>query len=140
MRLAAGERMLARSTAFALFLALTLAPVLLRPAASARSRPCVPEGRGAVPRHWLGCAGDPGPRRELEPEERLALGLPIDPNTAGELALARVPGLSRRLARTVLEHREAHGPFRTVDDLLDVKGIGPRRLERARARLVVVAR
>ncbi len=90
-----------------------------------------------MPRHWIGCAGDPGPRRDLEPEEALALGLPIDPNTAGERALAHVPGLSRRLARAVVEHRTVHGPFRNVEELLDVKGIGPRRLERARARLVV---
>lgn len=132
--------MLARSAAFAFLLALTLGPVLLRSATSGHSRQCVPEGRGTVPRHWLGCVGDLGPPRELQAEERLALGLPIDPNTAGEHALARVPGLSRKLARSVLEHRAVHGPFRTVDELLDVKGIGPRRLERARARLVVVAR
>ncbi|HYD40063.1 MAG TPA: helix-hairpin-helix domain-containing protein [Anaeromyxobacter sp.] len=132
--------MLARSVALAIVLALSLAPVLRR---SARPRPvpsCVPEGRGEVPRHWLGCAADPGPRRALEAEERLVLGLPIDPNTAGERALAQVPGLSPRLARAVVEHRAVHGPFRTVEDLLDVKGIGPRRLERARARLAVVVR
>lgn len=132
--------MLARSAALAVVLALSLAPVLLRSAGSGRTRPCVPEGRGVVPRHWLGCAADSGPPRVLEAEERFVLGLPIDPNTAGERALAHVPGLSRRLARAVVEHREVHGPFETVDGLLDVKGIGPRRLERARARLAVRAR
>lgn len=132
--------MLARSLALALVLALSLAPVLLRPARSGAARSCVPEGRGAVPRHWLGCAADPGPRRALEAEEQLVLGLPVDLNAAGERALAHVPGLSRRLARAVVEHREVHGRFRTVEELLDVKGIGPRRLERARARLAVVVR
>ncbi len=132
--------MLARSAALAVVLALSLAPVSLRSARSGAARSCVPEGRGLVPRHWLGCATDPGPPRALEPEERLVLGLPIDPNTAGERALASVPGLTPRLARAVAEHRRLHGPFRSVEDLLDVKGIGPRRLERARARLSVVAR
>jgi competence protein ComEA len=130
--------MLARSSALALVLVAALLPVLLRPRGPMPPvRGCAPEGRGTPPRHWLGCAGDPGPWRDLEPDERLALGLPIDPNEADERALAFVPGLSRKLARAVVLHRAAHGPFRTVDDLLAVKGIGPRRLERARARLSV---
>jgi competence protein ComEA len=132
--------MLARALAFALLLTLALAPVALRSRGSVPPPPCAAEGRGVPPRHWLGCAGDAGPPRDLEPEERLALGLPIDPNTAGERALAFVPGLSRRLARAVVAHRQANGPFGSVDELLDVKGIGPKRLERARARLAVVVR
>lgn len=132
--------MLARSVALAIVLALSLAPVLLRSVHPGAAPRCAPEGRGEVPRHWLGCAADPGPRRALEAEEQLVLGRPVDPNTASERALAHVPGLSRRLARAVVEHRQARGPFRSVEELLDVKGIGPRRLERARARLVVVAR
>ena len=131
-------RLLARTVALALVLALSLAPSSrVRTPPSGRVRPCLPEGRGVAPRHWIGCAGDPGPRRDLEPEEALALGLPIDANTAGERALAHVPGLSRRLAREVVHHRTIHGPFGSVEELLDVKGIGPRRLERARARLSV---
>ncbi len=128
--------MLARTLALALVLGATLL------SSASRNRPespgsCLPEGRGRPPRHWLGCSGDPGPPRDLRPDERLALGLPIDLNTAGERELAFVPGLSRRLARAVVEHRRAAGPFQSVDDLLAVKGIGPRRLDQARARLVV---
>jgi competence protein ComEA len=130
--------MLARSAALALVLVAVLLPVLLRPRGPAPPGVgCVPEGRGTPPRHWLGCAGDPGPRRDLGSDERLALALPIDPNEADERVLAFVPGLSRKLGRAVVLHRAAHGPFRAVDDLLAVKGIGPRRLERARVRLSV---
>ncbi len=125
-----------RILALVLVLGATLLPSALRNRPES-PRPCSPEGRGRPPRHWLGCAGDPGARRDLEPDERLALGLPIDLNTAGERELALVPGLSRRLARAVVEHRRVRGPFATVDDLLAVKGIGPRRLEQARARLSV---
>jgi competence protein ComEA len=130
--------MLARTAALGLVLGASLLPVLLRsrgPASPARA--CVPEGRGAPPRRWLGCAGDPGPPRDLAGDERLVLGLPLDPNAADARELAFVPGLSRRLARAVVDHRAAHGPFETVDDLLAVKGIGPKRLERARSRLAV---
>jgi competence protein ComEA len=98
---------------------------------------CVLEGRGEEPRHWLGCATDPGPPRALAADERLALGLPIDPNTAGTRELAFVPGLSRRLAAEVVEDRRAHGRYASVEELLRVRGIGPRRLEAAATRLRV---
>ncbi len=130
--------MLARTAALALVLAASLLPIALRARGPAPPPPlCIPEGRGLSPRHWLGCAGDPGSRRDLAADERLVLGLPIDPNTADERELAFVPGLTRRLAVEVVRHRQAHGRFETVDALLAVKGIGPRRLERARTRLAV---
>lgn len=120
-----------RTAALALLLGAALAPSFLRNLPGFQ-RSCEPEGRGRPPRHWLGCRGDPGPRRDLWPDEELVLGLPIDVNAAGERELAFVPGLSPRLARALVAHRSAAGPFATVDDILIVKGIGPRRLERAR--------
>ncbi len=98
---------------------------------------CAPEGRGEVPRHWLGCAADPGPRRALADDERLVLGLPLDPNTAGTRELAFVPGLSRKLAAEVVAERRMHGPYGSVEELLRVRGIGPRRLETAAPHLRV---
>jgi competence protein ComEA len=125
--------------ALALLLALVLAPAGLRKTLEtpAPRPPCLPSGRGVPPRHWLGCAADPGPPRELAADERLALGLPIDPNAAGARELAFVPGLSRRLAQEVVESRRAEGSFRSVEDLLRVRGIGPKRLAQARCALVV---
>ena len=101
--------------------------------------PCAVEGRGAVPRHWLGCAADRGPPRALAADERLALGLPLDPNTAGSRELAFVPGLSRRLAEEVVLDRERNGRYVRVEDLLRVRGIGPRRLATAGPHLDVPA-
>ncbi len=100
-------------------------------------RSCAAEGRGEPPRHWLGCAADPGTPRALADDERLALGLPLDPNRAGALALAFVPGLSRHLAEEVVADREANGPYANVADLERVRGIGPKRLERAAPHLEV---
>jgi competence protein ComEA len=101
---------------------------LLRPPPRQR---CVAEGRGEVPRHFLGCAGDPGTSRALAADERLVLGLPLDPNTAGARELAFVPGLSRRLAAEIVSHRERNGPYREVAEILRVRGIGPKRLAAA---------
>jgi competence protein ComEA len=124
----------------ALLAAVVAAPPLRRFLEVPAPRPgCVPEGRGDPPRHWLGCATDPGPPRALADDERLALGLPIDPNVAGARELAFVPGLGRRLAAEVVEERRLHGRYASVEDLLRVRGIGPRRLEAAAPYLQVRA-
>jgi len=124
-------------------LALVLVAALAAPAVRVRlerppaPRACAPEGRGEPPRHWLGCAQDPGTPRALADDERLVLGLPLDPNRADARALGFVPGLSRSLAEEVVADREANGPFSAVADLLRVRGIGPKRLARAAPHLAV---
>lgn len=127
--------------ALAAVLALVLAAPGLRRAVErpAPARACAPEGRGAPPRHWLGCAVDAGPPRALAGDERLLLGVPLDLNAAAARELAFVPGLSPRLAAEVVADREARGPFGRVDDLERVRGVGPKRLARARAHLLVHA-
>jgi competence protein ComEA len=96
------------------------------------ARGCQPEGRGTAPRHWVGCAADPGPRRDLDGKERLVLGLPLDLNRADAGELALVPGLSPRLAAALVADRAARGPFESVEEMERVKGIGPGRLGKAR--------
>jgi competence protein ComEA len=105
----------------------------------ARRPPCTPEGRGEPPRHHLGCATDPGPARALAADERLVLGLPLDPNTAAARELAFVPGLSRRLAAEVVRERERNGPYLEVADLARVRGVGPKRLAAASPHLSIAA-
>ena len=117
--------------------ALAAAPLRVFLETPAPSRPCAPEGRGTVPRHWLGCAADGGVPRPLGGEERLVLGLPLDVNRASARELAFVPGLGRRLAEAVVEERLRNGPFAAVEDVERVRGIGPKRLEKARPALTV---
>ena len=121
----------------ALCAALAAAPLRERLETPAARTPCAPAGRGRFPRQWLGCAADPGASRPLASDERLALGLPVDPNRASARELALVPGLSRRLADEVVSDRERNGPFPDVDSLERVRGVGPKRLARARAALAV---
>jgi competence protein ComEA len=117
---------------------LALSPTAIRRVAAAWPSPaaCVPEGRGTPPRHWVGCAGDEGPARDLDGPERLAHGQPVDLNRADARDLAGVPGIGARLAEAVVADREERGPFRTADDLVRVRGVGPARLARARPHLV----
>lgn len=64
----------------------------------------------------------------------------INLNTADVATLDRVmDGVGPAKAAAIVEHRRVHGPFRSVDQLLDVKGIGPATLELNRARIMVAA-
>ncbi|MBU2855479.1 ComEA family DNA-binding protein [Acidithiobacillus ferrooxidans] len=56
----------------------------------------------------------------------------VNINTADATALDALPGIGPAKAQAVLEYRQAHGPFRSVDELTSVHGIGPRLLERLR--------
>jgi competence protein ComEA len=55
--------------------------------------------------------------------------------TAGDLET--LPGVGPVLAERIIEYREQHGPFTTVEDLLDVPGIGEAKLAALRDRVVV---
>ncbi len=127
-----------RRLALVILVAITLIPAFLRRLPPPRGRGCTSEGRGIPPRHWLGCRTDEGAPRGLLGDERLLLGLPLDPNRAAARELAFVPGLSAMLAAEVVAERE-RAPFRSVDDVLRVRGIGPKRLARARPLLEIEA-
>jgi competence protein ComEA len=53
-------------------------------------------------------------------------------NTAGPAELERLPGVGPATARAIIDHRKRHGPFRSVEDLLEVRGIGPAKLDAIR--------
>jgi len=54
----------------------------------------------------------------------------VNVNTATMADLESLPGIGPVLARRIVEHREAKGLYRRLDDLLQVKGIGPKLLRR----------
>jgi competence protein ComEA len=62
----------------------------------------------------------------------------IDLNSADVATLSQgLRGIGEAKARAIVEHRRRHGPFRSVDELALVKGIGPKTVERNRTRLRV---
>jgi len=56
-------------------------------------------------------------------------GTRISLGTATLEQLDTLPGIGPVTAQAILDHRSEHGPFTSVDDLLDVKGIGEATLE-----------
>lgn len=61
---------------------------------------------------------------------------PIDINSASSVQLQEVPGIGPATAEKILAMRKSYGAFKSVDDLLSVRGIGPKRLEKMRKYLV----
>lgn len=71
----------------------------------------------------------PSPAGEPGPDAPPAV---VNLNTATAAELDTLPGVGPSTASAILAHREEHGPFAAVDDLLDVRGIGDAKLEQIR--------
>ncbi|MCX5736221.1 MAG: helix-hairpin-helix domain-containing protein [candidate division NC10 bacterium] len=55
---------------------------------------------------------------------------PLDINRENAAALQGLPGVGPALARQIVAYREARGPFRRLEELREVPGIGPKRYAR----------
>lgn len=54
----------------------------------------------------------------------------VNINTAGSAELTTLPGVGEKTAQAIVEYRTTHGPFRQVDDLRQIKGIGSAKIAR----------
>lgn len=65
---------------------------------------------------------------------------PVNLNAASAEALAAgMVGIGPAKAQAIVDYREAHGPFKTVDDLLQIKGIGAATLDKNRDRVTAAS-
>ena len=58
-------------------------------------------------------------------------------NSATAAELTALPGVGEATAAAIVAHREANGPFATVEQLMDVRGIGPAKFEAMRAQVAL---
>lgn len=61
----------------------------------------------------------------------------ININTADVDQLTDLPGIGPSYAQRIVEYRKEFGPFKTIEDLLNVRGIGDRTFEKIRDRITV---
>lgn len=61
---------------------------------------------------------------------------PVNINTAESIELETVVGLLRRESAALIAYREKNGPFKSIDDVKNVKGVDFAKIEAARDRIV----
>ena len=104
---------------------------------------------------WIGWPAPKEEPRQAEPDQPIVTQVPAVPpaaSTTSATAVSKVnlnrasvdelqslPGVGPVLAQRMVEWRKAHGRYRTVDDLREVKGIGKKRMEQLRPLLTVKA-
>lgn len=84
-----------------------------------------------VPKAGQGGAGVPG---GSTPGSTSGL---ININSASETELETLSGIGEVLAATIVEYRTQNGPFASVEELMDVSGIGPATLDEIRDQVTV---
>jgi competence protein ComEA len=102
---------------------------------------------------WIGWPVPKGEPRQAEPDQPIATQVPatspvtaaasataepkVNLNRASADELQTLPGVGPVLARRMVEWRKAHGRYRTVDELQEVRGIGKKRMEQLRLLVTV---
>ena len=81
----------------------------------------------------IGPADTAAPLGLLESKRRLIARININSATAEELAALERIGPA--MAARIIAYRQEHGPFRTIEQLQEVKGIGPKTFVRIRERI-----
>jgi competence protein ComEA len=67
-----------------------------------------------------------GPAEQTRPSAEAPTAV-VDINEASEEDFVKLPGIGSKLARRILTYRRKHGPFRRVEDLLAIRGIGTKK-------------
>ena len=78
----------------------------------------------------------PGAARGAAPTAP-ATGERVNINTAGVDELVTLPGIGKAYAERIVEYRQKNGPFKKVEDIINVRGIGEKTFERIKDRLTI---
>ncbi len=74
------------------------------------------------------------PSERVDGGERFAI---ININTADKETLCEIDGIGEVTAAEILKYRDEHGAFSEIDELLNVKGIGEKTLEKIRDKITL---
>jgi len=85
--------------------------------------------------HWVRISGWGAYEIEVDRLPQHRLDYKIDVNDATWVEWMQLEGIGDQLARRIVADRDEHGPFRSVNDITRVKGIGPKTLGKIREHL-----
>ena len=74
-----------------------------------------------------------GSRAEVKP----AMVTTININTASMKELDALPGIGARTAALIVEYREKNGPFKKIEELMNVRGVGEKSFLKLKSQLTV---
>jgi competence protein ComEA len=95
----------------------------------------IPPGEGLLKLKVTVLGPDDSPSSPTPEEEQTGK---ININSATAAELDSLSGIGPTKAQAVIDYRNQNGPFRTIDDLLNVTGIGPKTLETIRDQITVI--
>lgn len=61
----------------------------------------------------------------------------VNINTAGSAELDSLKGIGPVLAERIIEYRNANGPFKSIEEIINVKGIGPKTFEKFKDEITI---
>ena len=68
---------------------------------------------------------------------KAAASFPVNINTASATELDAIPYIGEVKAKAIVDYRNAHGPFQSVQELVNVKGIGPATLNKIKDKITI---
>jgi len=94
---------------------------------------------GGIVGWWISQGGLTGRLIEVQRAAPQTAAFRVDVNSADWPELTQLPGIGEVLAKRIVSYRQAHGRFLDHQGLRQVRGIGPRTLERIQPYLLPVA-
>jgi len=77
--------------------------------------------------------------RPVAAAAKAAAGAVININTASAAELDALPGIGAKTAARIVEYRQKNGPFKKVEDLMNVRGVGEKNFLKLKAQITVGA-
>jgi competence protein ComEA len=74
---------------------------------------------------------------EMSAFHKITLGIPISVNEESETGLTAIPGIGPGLAKAIVQERSERGGFKRLNEVLSVKGIGPKTYKKIEPYLVL---
>lgn len=84
---------------------------------------------------WAQTPAAPAPAAAAAPKAAL-----VNLNTATSTELQTLPGIGERTAERIIEYRKLKGPFKKIEELMNVQGIGEKSFLKLRAQITVSAK
>ena len=79
------------------------------------------------------------PRASARADAKAPVAGPVNINTASPSELEALPGIGAKTAARIVEYRQKNGPFKKVEDLMNVRGIGEKNFLRLKPQITVAA-